>query len=73
MMKYTLVLTFLLMSFIDAFSQCEPDRHTTEGFDGWVSCSVKPNPNANANRGDTHWLRFDFGSQKRFIGCTFGI
>ncbi len=40
-----------------SYSQCYPDRHSTNWFDSWISCSEKPNP--NPSYGDSHWILFD--------------
>ena len=50
------VTVFLSTGFLSA--QCNEDRHSTEGFDGWISCQTSNNP--NAARGKTHWLRYNF-------------
>ncbi len=39
-------------------SQCYPDRHSTNWFDGWVSCQPFPNP--NPQHGLSHWIMYDF-------------
>jgi hypothetical protein len=44
-----------------AISQCYPDRHSTNWFDGWVSCEAFPNP--NAQHGLSHWIMYDFGQE----------
>ena len=36
-----------------------PDRHNTNWFDSWVSCSTSISP--NAARGDIHWIMYDLG------------
>ncbi len=50
--------SLLMPQALDA--QCYPDRHTTNIFDSWVSCETSLNP--NPSRGDSHWIRYDFGS-----------
>ena len=42
-----------------AFGQCYPDRHSTNFFDGWISCEVAENP--NPERGKGHFIMYDFG------------
>ncbi|WP_418604514.1 T9SS type A sorting domain-containing protein [Hwangdonia sp.] len=54
---YILILSFLSTPFISA--QCYPDRHSTNWFDGWVSCEKSPNP--IASYGETHWIMYDLG------------
>ena len=41
-----------------AFSQCFPDRHSTNYFDGWISCeaTISPNP----ERPVSHFILYDF-------------
>ena len=41
-----------------AFSQCFPNRHSTNFFDGWVSCEPAPNP--NPARPVSHFIMYDF-------------
>ncbi|MGB5419352.1 T9SS type A sorting domain-containing protein [Algibacter sp.] len=40
-------------------SQCYPDRHSTNWFDGWVSCNISQNP--ITSYGETHWIMYDLG------------
>jgi len=54
---YILILAFLGAQLITA--QCYPDRHSTNWFDGWVSCETSPNP--KVAYGDTHWIMYDLG------------
>lgn len=53
---YTILLTLLAIQFSQ--SQCFPDRHSTNWYDGWVSCNVSPNP--IPAYGETHWILYDF-------------
>ncbi len=41
-----------------AYSQCYPDRHSTNWFDAWISCVKTQNPNP-ANE-PAHWILYDF-------------
>jgi hypothetical protein len=41
------------------FAQCFPDRHSTNFFDGWVSCELGTNP--NPIRGQSHFIMYDYG------------
>ena len=41
-----------------AFSQCFPNRHSTNFFDGWVSCDPAANP--NPARPVSHFILYDF-------------
>lgn len=45
------------------------DRHNTNAFDGWVSCSTAPNPNS-AN-GNSHWILYDLGQNKSLFTSQF--
>ena len=40
--------------------QCYPNRHSTNFFDGWVSCEPAPNP--NPIRPISHFIMYDFGT-----------
>lgn len=52
---------FILFGFISFYvsGQCLPDRHSTNWFDGWVSCESSVNP--NPIRGTSHWILYDLG------------
>ncbi len=54
---YILLLAFLSFQLIQA--QCYPDRHSTNWYDGWVSCDISPSP--KASYGETHWIMYDLG------------
>ena len=49
----------LMMMQSYAIAQCFPDRHSTNFFDGWVSCeaTISPNP----ARPVSHFILYDFG------------
>ena len=54
----------LLIALISLFSQlvnaqCFPDRHSTNFYDGWVSCETAVNP--NPLRPVSHFIMYDFG------------
>ena len=57
--KELLTTIFFISSSLIVFSQCYPDRHSTNWYDGWISCDPFPSPN-NA-RGLSHWIMYDFG------------
>ncbi len=40
-------------------AQMYPDRHNTNSFDGWISCSPSQSP--NEERGTLHWIMYDLG------------
>jgi hypothetical protein len=54
---------FVLLAFVifqsTVFSQCFPDRHSTNFFDGWISCEPATNP--NPLRPVSHFIMYDFG------------
>ena len=39
------------------WGQCFPDRHSTNWFDGWVSCEPFPSP--HPDQGLSHWIMYD--------------
>jgi hypothetical protein len=43
------------------FSQCFPDRHSTNWFDAWISCKEKASP--NPSNGSGHWILYDLNNQ----------
>ncbi len=55
---YSLFICFLLCS-IEGQAQLYPDRHNTNWFDAWMSCTPSTSP--NPERGTTHWILYDFG------------
>jgi|SRR5687768_8352970 len=59
MKKY--ILLFALAFFLHTLSkaQCFPDRHSTNFFDGWISCEPAANP--NPLRPKSHFIMYDFG------------
>ncbi len=61
MMKkgFLYILIFSLLSTTFLAAQCYPDRHSTNWFDGWVSCEKSPNP--IVSYGETHWIMYDLG------------
>jgi len=59
-MKYSFFLMAMFFSCSTMLNgQCYPDRHSTNWFDGWVSCDAFPNP--NIDRGLSHWIMYDLG------------
>lgn len=56
------ILLYLIILYSPSlFSQCFPDRHSTNWFDAWISCEAKQNPNP-AN-GSGHWILYDLKNQ----------
>ena len=59
-MKKTIFLIAALVGFSQiVFSQCYPNRHSTNFFDGWVSCEPAASP--NPARPVSHFIMYDFG------------
>jgi hypothetical protein len=48
-------------------AQCYKDRHNTSWNESWISCQTSQNP--NAERGEGHWILYDFGHTYR-LGAT---
>ncbi|WP_237231597.1 T9SS type A sorting domain-containing protein [Flaviramulus multivorans] len=44
---------------LNVSAQCYPDRHSTNWYDGWVSC--EPSQNPIAAYGESHWIMYDLG------------
>lgn len=61
-MKYSII---YLLSFCatQLIGQCFPDRHSTNWFDSWISCTVKTNP--NPAHSESHWILFDLNKSYR--------
>lgn len=55
---YTILFT-LILGMQTSNAQCFKDRHSTNWYDGWVSC--KPSPNPISSYGETHWILYDLG------------
>ena len=69
-MRYLLTLYLLAGLVVYALAQpLYPDRHTTNAFDGWISCDESANP--NPIRGNSHWIRYDFGSTRSLYDIIF--
>lgn len=59
-MKKTIFLIAALVGISQmVFSQCFPNRHSTNFFDGWVSCEAAASP--NPARPVSHFIMYDFG------------
>jgi len=58
MMKNILIIISLFFLAQNIFAQCNENRHSTNWYDGWISCEQSTNPNtANEN---SHWLMYNF-------------
>lgn len=64
-MKIRNIYLFIALSVFPllASGQCFPDRHSTNWFDGWISCEATPNP--NNKYGESHWILYDLGNHYR--------
>ncbi len=58
-MKYIILLVLVIFG-TEVFGQIFPDRHTTNAFDGWISCQESSNP--NPAHGMSHWIQYEFTS-----------
>ena len=58
--KFPLGLIIIMVVWTELPGQCDPDRHSTDAVDGWISCLVTPNPGNTS--GSTHWIKYDFGT-----------
>ena len=54
-----LPIAILLLTVQYGSTQCYPDRHSTNFFDGWISCDVAISP--NPLRGKSHFIMYDYG------------
>jgi hypothetical protein len=59
MKKLIFYLLLILFGTQNTSAQCNPDRHSTNWYDAWVSCNPAANP--NSTHGTTHWIMYDFG------------
>lgn len=57
MKKYCLLIIAALFIISSAQAQCYEERHSTNWFDGWMSCEVAPNPNPAYE--NSHWIMYD--------------
>jgi len=49
-------------------AQCNADRHSAKITDQWMSCERSINP--NVDRGESHWILYDFGEIYRLDAST---
>ncbi len=52
-----LIISGILFCTQFSYAQCFPERHSTNWYDGWMSCSTAPNP--NSARAMSHWIMYD--------------
>jgi len=62
-MKRSFTLLFFFAFVFAGFSQCYPDRHSTNWYDGWVSCDMRDNPVSDL--GESHWIMYEFAEPMR--------
>lgn len=66
---YTILFN-LLFGISSLWGQCFPERHTTNAYDGWISCDTKVHDD-HPGRGATHWIEYDFGSSYALHDLVF--
>lgn len=67
-MKNTL-LGFLVFFPYLVMAQCYSDRHNTSWNEAWISCEKRDNP--NPERGNGHWILYDFSHTYRLGNAKF--
>lgn len=67
--KYLLLVLCILSANANVLAQAYPDRHSTNAFDGWISCDPSPNP--SSGHGVSHWIRYDLGQVRTIYDLTF--
>ena len=68
MRKLFRTLIVLITCLAASQAQVYPDRHTTNGFDGWISCDKSTNP--NPAHGNSHWILYDFSQNYSLFDMT---
>lgn len=64
---FTVIISLLLITTVT--SQCYKDRHSTNAYDGWISCAETPNPNNIL--GNSHWILYNLGENQNLYKSTF--
>ena len=59
MRRIIYIALFFIFGITLSHGQCYPDRHSTNWYDGWVSC--EPSTNPNSIYGESHWIMYDLG------------
>jgi len=59
MKKYISLIIIIISALQIAGAQCFPNRHSTNFYDGWISCEASTSPNATRPKG--HFIMYDFG------------
>ncbi len=62
-MRNHLVCILMVLPYYGLSQLCYPDRHNTSWNQSWISCEKRDNP--NAERGNSHWILYDFGNTYR--------
>ena len=57
-MQRLIYIALLNLISVSIYSQCFPERHSTNWFDAWISCKKKPNPNKSLP--SSHWILYEF-------------
>jgi len=68
-MKKFLFSIILLAIASYGYSQCFTDRHNSSTDQSWLSCEKSVSP--NSDRGNTHWIMYDFGDVYKLGQSTF--
>ena len=68
MKKLLLISCITILSCNFLLAQCNADRHSAKITDQWMSCETSINP--NTERGDSHWIMYDFGDDYALNAST---
>ena len=69
MLKLSMTLVMFLGMQLLLSAQCFQDRHDTSVANSWLSCEVRPNP--NADRGESHWIQYELGELRKLSQMHF--
>jgi len=67
--KIIFTVSIILLLATTVFSQCYKDRHSTNAYDGWISCAETPNPNNTL--GNSHWILYNLGQNQNLYKSNF--
>ena len=67
--KLQFIIFLVIAPMMMAQGQPYPDRHTTNAFDGWISCDPSNNP--NPAHGSSHWIMYDFSQTYALYDLQF--
>ncbi len=65
-MKNLLTIIAVVFLTLQMQAQCNPDKHNTTWYDGWLSC--EPSENPHEPNGISHWIMYDFGQTQSIKG-----